>query len=181
METEQVKTCTKCKMIKKFTDFPLDKRRSLGFASACNECHSILTKKWYENNKKRHREYCRLWVIKNKKSYDASQKKRREKPENKYKKTIRDCKSRKLSFEITYETFLDFLSKPCYYCSSLVKGYGSNLDRIDNNKGYQIDNVLPCCGICNKIRNNFLTVEEMKIAMIAVIQYRKNKEGTSLP
>lgn len=36
-------------------------------------------------------------------------------------------------------------------------------DRIDNNKGHSIDNVVPCCNICNTVRGNNFTVDEMKL------------------
>jgi hypothetical protein len=65
--------------------------------------------------------------------------------------------------------------KGCHYCfSSLLTETGIGLDRINNNLGYSLDNVLPCCGNCNKIRQDKLTVEEMKVAMSAIINYRKN-------
>ena len=28
------------------------------------------------------------------------------------------------------------------------------MDRIDSNKGYEIDNVRPCCWSCNYMKNN---------------------------
>lgn len=49
------------------------------------------------------------------------------------------------------------------------------LDRKDNSLGYIIDNVLPCCGDCNKVRNTVLTVEEMEVAMKAVLVFRSGK------
>lgn len=52
-------------------------------------------------------------------------------------------------------------SKPCYYCGTTTRPIGA--DRIDNSKGHEKDNVVPCCKICNKVRNNIFTVEEMKI------------------
>ena len=30
----------------------------------------------------------------------------------------------------------------------------NGLDRVDNNKGYTIDNVVPCCKRCNYAKNN---------------------------
>jgi len=54
---------------------------------------------------------------------------------------------------------------------------GKCLDRIDNSKKYTNINVIPCCGTCNKIKNNFLSVIEMKIAMSAILNYRKKNKG----
>jgi len=79
---------------------------------------------------------------------------------------------------ITIDEYAKLISKPCYYCEDFFAAkskYGSGLDRIDNTKGYTVDNVLPCCKQCNSIRNNFLTVEETKIAVTAIINYRKSR------
>lgn len=77
---------------------------------------------------------------------------------------------------LTFEEFKKFRedNKSCYYCGDGLPLYGSGMDRIDNGKGYTLDNVVPCCFKCNKIRNNSLTSEEMKVAMDAVLKYRKS-------
>ena len=71
---------------------------------------------------------------------------------------------------LTYEDYFNIaVSKPnCYYCDSTLKWSefrdrkqsGSNLDRKDSNKGYTIDNVVPCCRVCNITKNNNFTHEE---------------------
>jgi hypothetical protein len=59
---------------------------------------------------------------------------------------------------------------PCFYCGSsklncwktplsdYIFQY-NGLDRIDSNKGHLISNVIPCCFICNKMKNNQTLVE----------------------
>jgi hypothetical protein len=80
---------------------------------------------------------------------------------------------------ITIEEYMTLLSNPCYYCnnqiSNLQEETGIGLDRIDNDSGYTIDNVLPCCGFCNGIRGNRLTVDETKVAITAIIKLRNRK------
>lgn len=62
----------------------------------------------------------------------------------------------------------------CHYCKATLDGYlGSCLDRIDNEKGYDVDNVLPCCPTCNSIRGDKLTVQETEVAIKAILEYRK--------
>ena len=51
-------------------------------------------------------------------------------------------------------------AKPCFYCGTEDEPRGS--DRIDNSKGHTAANVVPCCKLCNKTRNNNFTVDEMK-------------------
>jgi hypothetical protein len=75
------------------------------------------------------------------------------------------CKDKKRGWiydeRLTKEWFMEnILLKNCTYC-----GYDKNIgaDRIDNNLGHNIDNIVPCCINCNTIRNNIFTQEEMFI------------------
>jgi 5-methylcytosine-specific restriction endonuclease McrA len=77
---------------------------------------------------------------------------------------------------ISKEQYLDLINRPCTYCSSSVLGEtGSGLDRLDNNGGYDISNVVTCCGVCNQIKNVHLTHDEMKVAMNAILDFRAKK------
>lgn len=94
----------------------------------------------------------------------------------KYKRAKRTAlKDKNRIWEISFEEYKLILNDGCFYCKKdLSTECGSGLDRKDNNLGYVLNNVLPCCGDCNKIKSNVLTVEEMKIAMEAVSMYRKS-------
>jgi hypothetical protein len=77
-------------------------------------------------------------------------------------------------WSLNFAEYVMEISSGCFYCGAdLLTIGGVSLDRIDNSKGYTLDNVLPCCGNCNMIRGNKLTVEEMQHAMIAVLTVRK--------
>lgn len=68
------------------------------------------------------------------------------------------------------------LEKLCHYCNGELGTtifYGSGLDRLDNDQGYHLNNVVPCCKYCNSLRNNFLTVEETKLLVKTLLDYRK--------
>lgn len=79
---------------------------------------------------------------------------------------------------ISKRRYIKLVTKPCYYCGrSLADEIGVGLDRINNNRGYYPNNVLPCCGICNKVRNNVFTVEEM-LLLGKVIAEIYNKRPT---
>ena len=76
-------------------------------------------------------------------------------------------------WSISFEEYYQLLRQGCFYSGkSLSDETGIGLDRIDNSKGYTLDNVLPCCGECNSIRGNKLTVDEMQYAMLAVLMRR---------
>ena len=39
----------------------------------------------------------------------------------------------------------------------------NGLDRVDNNKGYFEDNVVPCCGVCNKMKGTMKQEEFLNL------------------
>jgi hypothetical protein len=66
---------------------------------------------------------------------------------------------RNLDFNLTDEQFYELVRKPCHYCGAPPQerkfgaangGYKANgVDRIDNQQGYHLGNVVPCCKNCN--------------------------------
>ena len=100
-----------------------------------------------------------------------SNKKYKETDRGRFVKIKSQAKDRGKEFFLSEVFYKKMTNKPCFYCNKEFDG-GVWADRIDNNKGYLEDNVLPCCGSCNHIRNVHLTVEEMKVAMAAVLAYR---------
>ena len=57
--------------------------------------------------------------------------------------------SRNIPFNLTVDDVAEICNKPCFYCG---KPYCLGIDRIDNSKGYTVDNCVPCCGCCNKMK-----------------------------
>lgn len=88
-----------------------------------------------------------------------------------------NSKRRGIKFKITFEEFKTYIHKNCFYCGAPPSnkmnpsyGYGrvcrstlmySGVDRKDNSKGYTLDNVVPCCKRCNRIKSDLFTYEEM--------------------
>ncbi|CAB4196824.1 hypothetical protein UFOVP1290_344 [uncultured Caudovirales phage] len=70
---------------------------------------------------------------------------------------------RKLLWELDSIDAFNLIQKPCYYCGFVVKFPESRngLDRIDNAKGYNINNVVPCCYPCN-IAKHEMSIDEFK-------------------
>lgn len=72
------------------------------------------------------------------------------------------CKDKKLGLtncDITIDWMIEnIILQPCKYCGDVER---IGCDRIDNDKGHTMDNVVPCCYDCNCARNNNFTYEEM--------------------
>lgn len=63
-----------------------------------------------------------------------------------------NARKRGIEYGLTREQFMSFWQKPCSYCGDQIETIG--LDRIDNAKGYVMDNVVPCCGGCNGMKSS---------------------------
>jgi hypothetical protein len=74
---------------------------------------------------------------------------------------IKDYKNnaanRKIAFELSDAQVEELVKRDCHYCGFSLSGVRSDLqqfafngiDRLDNSKGYQMENVVPCCKVCN--------------------------------
>ena len=74
---------------------------------------------------------------------------------------------------LAYEDYYEIAKSnpPCHYCNAALSwpeyrhgGRGtsgaSNLDRKDSSRGYDSDNVVPCCGRCNYAKGTHFTYDE---------------------
>ena len=85
------------------------------------------------------------------------------------------AKNRKHAWLLTLEQYKEIIKDPCYYCDNKLDApvqKGSGLDRIDSNKGYEIDNVVSCCNFCNGLKSDKLSMVENKAVVGLLIQMR---------
>jgi len=61
-----------------------------------------------------------------------------------------NAKRRSIPFLISFDEFMGFWGKPCFYCGSHIDHIG--IDRKRNSIGYIISNLNPCCGTCNRMK-----------------------------
>lgn len=108
-------------------------------------------------------------------SSKLSKQKSKERPETRYQYLKQQGKFYNLEVSLTFEEYSELISKPCFYCNNAMNtpSFGRGLDCINNNLGYTIDNVLPCCTTCNQTRSNKFTVEETRTMIQAVLTLRK--------
>lgn len=77
----------------------------------------------------------------------------------------RGATDRGLSWSISDDEFDILTQKACFYCgrkpyrSKKTRGNNGNfiyngIDRLDNSNGYVLSNIVPCCTICNRAKNN---------------------------
>lgn len=88
-----------------------------------------------------------------------------------------NAKSRNISWELSLEEFKKLIQQSCFWCNSFpplkqmnrtnenkhwsaewkskLKLHAHGVDRIDNNKGYLLSNVVTCCKQCNLMKHAY--------------------------
>jgi hypothetical protein len=80
-----------------------------------------------------------------------------------YRNIVKRANNKKINIDITKEEFRFFTKQNCYYCGIEPKQSSRNrkdstqyvyngLDRINNSLGYTKNNVVVCCGRCNRMK-----------------------------
>ena len=141
------------------------------------ERRRISARKYYHSHKEKCLQSRRNYFLKNKESYRKYRREwRYSTPAGIYaciKEGVRhNGRGHKLT--ISKKEFTDWYNsqeKICFYCKRTHKEAQSDIlnrkinrltiDRIDNNRGYEKDNIVLACYRCNAIKNNYFTQDEM--------------------
>jgi len=79
-------------------------------------------------------------------------------------------------WSLSFNEFKKFWQKPCYYCGGKIETIG--LDRIDNQRGYFLDNVVPCCYPCNSMKGK-LSKDEFIKSCKKIVNFTQRYEDNS--
>jgi ribosomal protein L21 len=66
---------------------------------------------------------------------------------------LKRAKKKGFEFEIPKEEFEKMQNDNCYYCDNPKKKYFQGVDRLNSSLGYIKHNIVPCCEICNMMKN----------------------------
>ena len=69
-------------------------------------------------------------------------------------KELRDAPKKAKTDFLTREERYNIMNQPCYKCG-IEKSNG--VDRVDSSKDYTLENSMPCCEICNKMKKDLMT------------------------
>lgn len=107
---------------------------------------------------------------------------------------IRSAILRDLDFTLTLSEFKSLIAKECYHCGQKPLPWISNsrvkhplrhlifingIDRVDNKRGYYIDNCVPCCTTCNRVKSNRTTAEFLAHSELIVLTAKGRKNVTT--
>lgn len=95
-----------------------------------------------------------------------------------YKQYKDSARYRKHIFALSKKKFRNITSSNCYYCGqspSQINRDGNHygdyvhngIDRLDNNKGYEEGNCVPCCITCNRAKLD-MSIDEFKYAIKSI-------------
>jgi hypothetical protein len=89
-----------------------------------------------------------------------------------YKTYIGSAKSRKLANTLSIEQFMQIVNKPCYLCGKINSDTHKNgIDRINNDIGYDIGNIISCCYDCNMLKFVY-NINEFMIHLLRIYHNR---------
>lgn len=102
-----------------------------------------------------------------------------------YKQYKATAKHRGFSFSLTKDQFFEMTQRTCSYCGSAPANekkttsgsYVYNgLDRVDTQKDYSLDNVVPCCYTCNRAKSD-MTAQEFEEWLEKLTEFRTRSKG----
>lgn len=185
-----MKKCFTCQIKKPFDQFGKDSSKKDGYTYCCKLCKNLyerlrlggdgsikLTERKQKDGLLWCNGPCQQFLQPNDFTIDNSAKTKREsrckkcmsiytrtQPTYRLRAYKKRAKKRNLLFELTLEDFINITSGLCTYCGSsksqTIRGMG--IDRVNSSKGYNTTNSVPCCKICNFMKQS-LTENEFKI------------------
>lgn len=102
---------------------------------------------------------------------------RRRKPDRKIVECKDNARRRSIPWTLSDEEALHFFTQPCVYCKRVGADFGgfNGIDRKDSALSYEVENCLPCCGMCNRAKGA-LKYEDMLAYIDSIV---KNCGGKS--
>jgi hypothetical protein len=84
-------------------------------------------------------------------NYQAEAKRNLEVVWNSFKKKSTEKRNKEVS--LTKENYLELIQKSCVYCNYYNEEEINGVDRLDNEKGYNLENCISCCKHCNRMKH----------------------------
>ena len=140
----------------------------------CIECGSLETAKWYRGPLCR-KCYCKKHYNSMDLSYWSARSARYRRTERgSYNTTKGNAVKKGIEWNLSFEEFKEARkTRECFYCLGPLPKVCGGLDRKDNKKGYELENVVPCCAKCNYLKRDLLSFEET-VAIIKLLKELRN-------
>jgi hypothetical protein len=164
------KICKICKIEKEYSEFHKSKLTIGGVRTICKECRKEEKKEYLSRDYvkvKQHQHY-----IDNKVEIKKRTRAHYWTLNGQYHQYKKRAKKKNIRFELLEKDCIPFYNTNCSYCGSNINGLG--IDRVDNGRGYVIDNIVPCCSTCNFMK--FTLTKDEFFQHIKLIIYHDNEK-----
>ena len=150
-----IKYCSCCRKTRPTRVFGFNKGRADGLADYCRDCARKASLEEYYSHKEEYREY--------KQEYNR-------RPTERYRQICRRSQKRGIPMAISKQDFITWYNEQpqnCFYCGVEFDDYKNNhlrgltMDRIDNDKQYELDNIVLSCMRCNIMKGSWLSGKQM--------------------
>lgn len=92
------------------------------------------------------------------------------------------AKQRGKDWTLTLDEFSRLIGDTCFYCGSLGTERKSwdgksteilcGIDRVDSSFGYTAENIVPCCGVCNRAKHT-MSQQEFLLWIKRLVEFRR--------
>ena len=94
------------------------------------------------------------------------------------------AKERGLDFSLSEDCFRDITQSECTYCGEKPSQFQTRfsefkyngIDRVDNSLGYVEGNCVPCCKLCNRMKD-VLSVDDFKDHIRTIIVFQRSRNN----
>lgn len=159
VQEQDLPLCPACKKLPRFCH-----PETYNLWGYCKPCTRVYQRKYYRKNEEDLRGYYRNYYKRKKAvgrtnfDWEGTYLSRI------YNTYVNNAKIKNLEWRIGKDVFLFLSQSDCAYCDIEPQVRGTHnghslsyngLDRVDNNKGYVVPNVVPCCKKCNWMKNTY--------------------------
>jgi 5-methylcytosine-specific restriction endonuclease McrA len=111
----------------------------------------------------KHREQRIAYNRKYRQEHAAEIRAHRRTPTGRYVQLKSEAKRRHISVALTFAEYRAIMHDPkCVYCGMSISDAGHGVDRKNSHLGYSLENCVPCCTKCNRMRGqDVITYEQM--------------------
>jgi hypothetical protein len=145
------KKCTSCDEIKSVDDFYKRKNLKSGLNSSCKVCENNRRSKFNQTN-----------------SGKVATRKHARTISRRFQSAKSNAVRRCIVWDISKPDYIALVENSvCHYCFKKLDEAGGGLDRKNNSKTYNLSEVVPCCGRCNKtFMDNYNYQEKLQLAEV---------------
>lgn len=154
-----LKYCPDCNETKGLSSFWKDSsKRNNGYCTYCIDCSKVYSKTHKMSDESK-----------------ANSKVQRATDSGRFVYAKNKCKQLGQDWNLTKEEFTEVTNQSCFYCGGELPEFGKGLDRLDNDKGYSMSNIVPCCTVCNRVKGDHFTKEQMIELRPFLIKFKEER------